>query len=104
MPLPPDVDPRQPVIVGVGQHLDREGARDPVDLMVEAVEQAARDAGSPGLAAAAQVIGVVPSVSWRYFAPARRVAVSSPAFGAHRVAACWSSVCAASRVVWARPP
>jgi acetyl-CoA C-acetyltransferase len=72
--LPAGIDPRLPVIVGVGQHLDREGGPEPVDLMVQALRLAEADAGSPGLLAAAQVIGVVPVVSWRYHDPARLVA------------------------------
>jgi acetyl-CoA C-acetyltransferase len=69
-----DLDPRTPVIVGVGQLLDREGGRAPTDLMIEAIGSAEADAGSAGLAATAQVIGVVPVISWRYHDPARLVA------------------------------
>ncbi len=69
-----DLDPRTPVIVGVGQLLDRERGRAPTDLMVEAISSAASDAGAPGLAAAADAIGVVPVISWRYQDPARLVA------------------------------
>src|SRR2546423_352032 len=72
--MSPDLDPRTPVIVGVGQLLDREGGRAPTDLMVEAIASAEADAGATGLAAAAQVIGVVPVISWRYHDPARLVA------------------------------
>jgi acetyl-CoA C-acetyltransferase len=69
-----ELDPRAPVIVGVGQLLDREGGRAPTDLMVEAIASAEADAGAAGLAATAEVIGVVPVISWRYHDPARLVA------------------------------
>ena len=59
--MPPSaLDPRTPVIVGVGQLLDRDGGREPVELMLDAIETAELDSGSPGLARRAQVIGVVP--------------------------------------------
>jgi acetyl-CoA C-acetyltransferase len=74
--LPAGVDPRLPVIVGVGQHLDRDGGPEPVDLMVEALRLAETDSGVGGLLASAQVIGVVPVVSWRYHDPARLVAAA----------------------------
>jgi acetyl-CoA C-acetyltransferase len=72
--MPLDLDPRTPVIVGVGQLLDRDGGRAPTDLMVEAIASAEADAGASGLAATAQVIGVVPVISWRYRDPARLIA------------------------------
>jgi len=74
--LPAGIDPRLPVIVGVGQHLDREGGPEPVGLMVEALRLAEMDSGATGLLAEAQVIGVVPVVSWRYHDPARLVAAA----------------------------
>ena len=72
--LPSGIDPRSPVIVGVGQHLDRDGGPEPVDLMVRALRIAEADAGVEGLLVSAEVLGVVPVVSWRYFDPARLVA------------------------------
>ncbi len=74
MALPPGLDPRTPVIVGVGQLLDRDGGREPIDLAAEAVALAAEDAGAAGLAARADTVAVVPMVSWRYFDPAALVA------------------------------
>lgn len=67
MTLPPGVDPRSPVIVGVAQLLDSDGGREPVDLAAEAVRLAADDAQAPGLVEKIDTIAVVPIVSWRYF-------------------------------------
>ncbi|HKY14699.1 MAG TPA: hypothetical protein VJM33_07210 [Microthrixaceae bacterium] len=64
------------MIVGVAQLLDRDGGREPVDLMLDAIRLAEADAGAAGLAAAAQVIGVVPVISWRYHDPARLIAAA----------------------------
>lgn len=73
--LPPDVDPRTPVLVGVGQYLHREGdPREPAELMADAVLLADADTGVAGLAAAADVIAAVPTISWRYRDPGRLVA------------------------------
>ncbi len=74
------VDPRTPVIIGVGQFLDREAdpARpmEPTDLMAEALRAAEHDAGTPGALADADVVAVVPTVSWRYRDPGALVAAS----------------------------
>src|SRR4051794_20581554 len=76
------LDPRTPVIVGVGQltlrpdddHLDL-GPRDlPVDMMVEALRRAERDAGASSLLAAADSVRIVSSSSCRYLDPAALVA------------------------------
>lgn len=76
-PLPPEIDPRTPVVVGVGQHLHRDGdAPEPVELMLEAVGRAEHDSGVDGLAARADVVAVVPTFSWRYRDPGRLVADS----------------------------
>ena len=75
MALPSGVDPRTPVIVGVAQLVDRSGdSPEPVALMSEALRLAAADAGTPQVLDAADVIGVVPVVSWRYYDPAALVA------------------------------
>lgn len=74
MTLPAGIDPRTPVIVGVGQLLEREGGPEPVSLMIDAIRLAERDAGVGGLASRAEVIGVVPVLSWRYYDPARIIA------------------------------
>ncbi len=76
------LDPRTPVIVGVGQltlrpdddHLDL-GPRDlPIDMMVEALRRAERDAGASSLLAAADSVRIVSSSSCRYLDPAALVA------------------------------
>lgn len=73
--LPADVDPRTPVLVGVGQLLVRDGeAPEPAELMAQAVALAAADAGDERLAADAQVVAAVPTFSWRYRDPGRIVA------------------------------
>ena len=71
------LDPRTPVIVGVGQFLHRadglDDALEPVALMEQAVLAAARDAGLDG-PPAADSIRVVSLLSWRYRNPARFLA------------------------------
>lgn len=74
------IDPRTPVLVGVGQHLNRdEPGREPVDLMVEAVRLAVEDTGANGVLPAVDTIAVVPTFSWRYRDPGRLVAERSGA-------------------------
>ncbi len=72
------VDPRSPVIVGVGQHLHRaEGLDDalsPVDLMAEAVQAAAADSGGADVLSHAQSVRIVQLLSWRYRDPAALLA------------------------------
>jgi len=72
------LDPRTPVIIGVGQHLQRtdrgEPALEPVDLMHLAVEAAGVDAGAAGAATRAEVVAVVPVISWGYRDPGRLLA------------------------------
>lgn len=72
------VDPRQPVLVGVGTCMQREDdasrAREPLDLMLDAVHGAGRDAGgAPGLLAGVQRIAV-PKGRWRYHNPGGEIA------------------------------
>lgn len=71
------LDPRTPVIVGVGQFLNRESSLDrPVDaleLMEHAVHAAASDAGLDG-PPAADSVRVVSLLSWRYGNPSRLLA------------------------------
>ncbi len=66
---PTSIDPRTPVIVGVGQFLNRtsslDGAREPAALIEEAVRAAAADGGLPG-PPPADVLRVVRQYSWRY--------------------------------------
>lgn len=73
------LDPRTPVIVGVGQ-LDVPAAdaspeaTEPVDLMGTALRAAASDSGAASLLAAIDSIQVVAMLSWRYADPGRLVA------------------------------
>lgn len=68
---------RIPVLVGVGQVLQREddpdAAREPLELMAEAAERAADDAGSRALLAQADALRVVRGY-WPYRDPGRVVA------------------------------
>lgn len=76
------VDPRTPVLVGVGQTEQRDAdptlAREPIDLLADAVRAADRDThASVSLAQRADAIAVVDMLSWRYPDPgallARRI-------------------------------
>jgi acetyl-CoA C-acetyltransferase len=71
------LDPRTPVIVGVGQVVQRaaglDDAREPLDLLVDAVRAAATDAGLASVPTADSV-QVVNLLSWRYRDPARLLA------------------------------
>lgn len=73
------LDPRTPVIVGVGQWSNRvdrgEVAVEPVDMMAEALRRAAADSGATGdLLAGADAVQVVSVFSRRYRNAARLVA------------------------------
>lgn len=73
------VDPRTPVIVGAGQlsrRVDRgEEPLEPVDLIAEALRQAAHDSGAgPAAVTGADAVHVVSLLSWRYRDPALLVA------------------------------
>ena len=79
--------PNDPVVVGVGQHLDRSvTAPEPALLMAEAARLAAADAGVD--ASASEVVAAVPTFSWRYADPGRIVAEQIGAAGAHT----WTAV------------
>ncbi|WP_436793219.1 acetyl-CoA acetyltransferase [Actinospongicola halichondriae] len=71
------LDPRTPVIIGVGQRSQRvdrgEPALEPVDLMVVAAQQAASDAGDIDVTAI-DSIRTVGLLSWRYLDPGALVA------------------------------
>ena len=73
------IDPRTPVLVGVGSITQRDDDRDPADLlepvelMVAAVRAAAADADAPGLLAEVELI-TVPKGIWGYEDPGRFVA------------------------------
>jgi acetyl-CoA C-acetyltransferase len=72
------LDPRTPVVVGVGQlshRVDRgEEPQEPVDLLVAAARRAEADTGSSGVLAALDAVKVVSILSWRYADPGRLVA------------------------------
>ena len=71
------IDPRTPVLIGSGQVVQRaeglDDARDPVALMVEAITNAAHDAGLSEVPQA-DAIRVVNLLSWKYVNPARLIA------------------------------
>ena len=70
-------DPNRPVIVGVSQIKQRPDdpmeAEEALALMIRAVRLAADDAGTPGLLASLDLVGVVDG-AWRYSDPGRLVA------------------------------
>lgn len=70
-------DPRQPVLVGVGTLTQREDdaalAKEPMDLMLEAVRRAGEDAGGLQTLAGLEHIAV-PKGRWRYSNPAGEIA------------------------------
>ncbi|WP_420451069.1 acetyl-CoA acetyltransferase [Ilumatobacter sp.] len=72
-----DLDPRTPVVVGVGQYLHRadslDDALEPAALMERAVREAASDAGLDG-PPAADSVRVVNIIGWRYRNAARFLA------------------------------
>ena len=73
--LPSDVDPRTPVVVGVGQLVHRHSdSPEPAALMAEAVRLAELDSSASGLLAHAGAVAAVPTMTWRYRDPARIVA------------------------------
>lgn len=78
-------DDRTPIIVGVAQVEQREddpaAAKEPLELMVRAVEAAAADCGNPNILRAADSVRVVRGI-WGYSNPARSVAQRIGADGA----------------------
>ncbi|MDZ7679012.1 MAG: acetyl-CoA acetyltransferase [Acidimicrobiales bacterium] len=75
---PDSLDPRTPVIIGVGQIDVPEGEVDPtiepIDLAELAVRTAARDTGSEEILAHADAVRVVAILSWRYPDPGAVIA------------------------------
>ena len=71
------IDPRTPVIIGVGQHLHHakglDDAMEPAALMEAAIVEAATDAGLSG-PPAFDSIRVVSTLSWKYGNPAWMIA------------------------------
>ncbi len=84
------LDPRTPVLVGVGQVTQRvdqlEDAREPLELMALAMERAAEDAGSPELLSRADSVRV-PQGLWKYQNPARALGERFGASGFETVSA-----------------
>ncbi len=78
-------DDRTPIFVGVAQVEQREddpsAAKEPLELMVQAVEKAVEDCGNPKILAAADSVRVVCGI-WGYANPARAVAERIGAGGA----------------------
>ncbi len=79
------VDPRTPILVGVGQLSQRpedplDGA-EPLDMMLQAARLAGEDAKCPALLERAEVVRVSRG-RWRYLDPARSIAESLGATGA----------------------
>lgn len=78
------LDPRLPVLVGIGTAMQREEdfarAREPLDLMLEAVQRAAADVGGADVLASVGRIAV-PKGRWRYRNPAGEIAraIGAPA-------------------------
>ncbi|WP_406729124.1 acetyl-CoA acetyltransferase [Streptomyces sp. GD-15H] len=68
------LDPRTPVLVGVGQVDQRDGALEPVDLLAAAAREAERDSGGSGLLKSLDSVQVVRMLSWRYRDPGALVA------------------------------
>lgn len=61
------IDPRTPVVIGVGQVLDRSGgAPEPIALAATAAELAAADAGGRVSPSGFDTVAAVPIMGWRY--------------------------------------
>ena len=86
------MNPNTPVIIGVGQLLQRvtdpERSRQPIDLMVEAVRLAADDANCPALLSEVESVRVIRGM-WRYRQPAGYVAEKIGAPQAEKVGTCF---------------
>ena len=71
------LDPRTPVLVGIGVVQRREKdwtqALEPLDLMIEAVRAAGEDCGAPALLADVELVSV-PRGRWTYANPGRAIA------------------------------
>jgi acetyl-CoA C-acetyltransferase len=81
-------NPNTPVLVGVAQLQyrikDLEEVTEPIDMMLQASEQAALDAGNPSLLGQVQSVRVIRGM-WRYDNPARYVSEKIGAPGAQTV-------------------
>ncbi len=85
-----NVDPRQPVLVGIGTCMQREDllarSQEPMDLMLEAVRRAGNDAGGAQALSGVQYVAV-PKGRWRYRNPAGEIARATGADAATTVLA-----------------
>jgi acetyl-CoA C-acetyltransferase len=76
--MPASLDPRLPVLIGVGQLNQRvddgDPAIEPAELMAEGLRRAAADAGAPDALTGADSIRVICELSWRYRDPGALVA------------------------------
>ncbi len=78
------IDPRTPVIVGVGQvNVETGDAPEPVELLAEAAREAARDANAPSFLVDLDSIRLVRILTRRYDNPAAKVAKLIGATPAH---------------------
>ena len=84
----------EPVLVGIAQLEQRDAdpvagtGREPLDLMIDAVREAATDAGAPGLLAAADAVRVTRGM-WPYGNPAKAVAEAIGCPGAETGVSMW---------------
>ena len=69
--------PNTPILVGIGQLLQRtdvlEDAKEPIDMMLDAVKLAEQDTGVNGLLSQVQSVRVIRGI-WNYQNPARYIA------------------------------
>ncbi|MFT7132326.1 MAG: acetyl-CoA C-acetyltransferase [Cyclobacteriaceae bacterium] len=86
------MNPNTPVIIGVAQVEQRPAdplaGQQPIDMMVDAVRQAARDTGNEGLLAAVESVRVIRGI-WRYKQPAGYVAEKIGVPDAETVGSCF---------------
>ena len=86
------MNPNMPVIIGVSQILQRvadlNDAKEPIDLMVQAAFDAARDCGKPGLLEEVESVRVIRGL-WKYHQPAGYVAEKIGCGDAELVGTCY---------------
>ncbi|WP_068268922.1 acetyl-CoA acetyltransferase [Aldersonia kunmingensis] len=63
------LDPRTPILIGGGQINNRDGGREPVDLIADAARRAADEAGSTRLLELVDSVRIVGLLSWKYRDP-----------------------------------
>ncbi len=86
------MNPNTPVIIGVGQLLQRINdplqGKEPIDMMVAAVKKAAEDAGNPGLLKQVESVCVIRG-AWKYRQPAGYVAAAIGSPSAEKTGTCY---------------